>query len=1105
MSSSILVYEALILYLENACSAGIPGKSEEEIAELRTTVERYRHSMASENGVSGIVESLECQKTLLELASQLGLAGEPKLRIAVRTDGKRIATLLISIFTSESGEEEVLRLEDEAAQNFLDVVQNTLDKGFITTTQHCRLARRIIRKLSASCDKLPSSLFIGGVIEREEHPSYGGGFADIYRASYKHNLVALKYMRAVQFLRGADLRGIRAKFCREALVWKELCHPNILPFLGIEENSFPSPLCMVSPWMQHGTVIQYLKEHGHAKLDKLLHEIAQGLEYLHSCAIIHGDLRGANILINEDWRACLADFGLSIFSDATSSLNTNRSGSVYWMAPELLDPDQFGLKFARTTASDVYAYGCVCLELYTGRPPFSGLTEAGAMLKVIGGQRPEPPDGPPVMTNGLWEHISVFWAHDPTARPTTQRMAEIMFLPGEPLPAAADTLQSRPGSPAFSEQSTAYWTARSFVTDSSSVFSGLGHSTSDPVSDSHTNETVVLLKKLYRRMTALEARLIKEHEMELENDLPDPSADGEKWVSRLKDHKELADLMHWLLQMTLDPSFPASVHSIPTKYMIDARMWTHAFYAPFESLRRASSISYLALELLQDYIQYAYTFYACLLEDYALRDFEGAWIEALGDIAQYKMKLVATAITHEYSVVKPLASTDVLEIASVERLEDDMTPKAASAFSATHLDHAFTLSAGAVASFEMEPEKELWRCIARGWYRRGTLKQPSQGKLHYRLSRLSQEAEQPEQLHTLYHFCKSLATMHPFELSPGQSLWSDESRQLRLPPDSPVVTLFVHLHGMLFTGVDLDNFQSTLDQFMTRLAVEELHECEWIMLAVVNVCAVLEYGSLTGVLKQASRSSSSSNASTVGPHDDSELADASTNESHELTTRPASLRLALQLMLTTLSFVLRQSISPDIYGYITVVLTFLTTALKGPSTRGMIESMVPWHDLAMLFERIPKRIIASEGLKTITIGISDKRHWETITTGCTPLPEDWCLRGMEWLRWRKVYARKFWGKDQDTCREMDVLGSAERVISFEECNDVDDDEQSARKNAELSQRWVRIARCGVEIADLVNDEYSTSVEVSASDGELRTNCYRDVATALLSRAPASKI
>ncbi|KAF8174708.1 kinase-like domain-containing protein [Mycena galopus ATCC 62051] len=305
--------------------------------------------------------------------------------------------------------------------------------------EHTRMALRIIRKLSESCDMLPSSLFIIGVHGRDEHPSFGGGFGDIYRASYGDQRVALKRMR--HFLRGSDLRRIRLKFCREALLWKDLHHPHILPFLGIDRDSFPSSLCMVSPWMEHGTVMNYLKIHGYVNVDKLLYEIAQGLEYLHHSNIVHGDLRGANILIKEDWSACLADFGLSIFSDATATTSTTRAGSLYWMAPELLDPERFGLKFVRTPATDVYAFGCVCIELYTGRPPFSNLPAPAALMKVLNGERPEKPYGPPTMSHTLWEHVMEFWA-DSHTRPSTQFVVQNMVWP-IPVPRSPSPPQNR--------------------------------------------------------------------------------------------------------------------------------------------------------------------------------------------------------------------------------------------------------------------------------------------------------------------------------------------------------------------------------------------------------------------------------------------------------------------------------------------------------------------------------------------------------------------------------------------------------------------------------------------------------------------------------------
>ncbi|KAJ7286752.1 kinase-like domain-containing protein [Mycena rebaudengoi] len=225
--------------------------------------------------------------------------------------------------------------------------------------------------------------------------------------------------------------GFLQKFCREALVWQDLQHPYILPLIGIDHESFPATsLCMVSPWMEHGTALRYLNDHGRANVNRLLSEIAQGLEYLHFLDIVHGDLRGANILINAEWRACLADFGLTSFSDvSTTALSSNRAGSVRWMALELLDPGRFGHdQFARTPASDVYAFGCVCLELYTGRPPFADISEPAAMLRVIDGGRPLKPSCDPPISEALWHFLNECWTEHSTARPVTHVVAQHMQL-----------------------------------------------------------------------------------------------------------------------------------------------------------------------------------------------------------------------------------------------------------------------------------------------------------------------------------------------------------------------------------------------------------------------------------------------------------------------------------------------------------------------------------------------------------------------------------------------------------------------------------------------------------------------------------------------------
>lgn len=56
-------------------------------------------------------------------------------------------------------------------------------------------------------------------------------------------------------------------FCKEALIWKQLDHPHVLPFLGIDLEIFPGFMCMVSPWMQHGTIMAHLEDNGRDSID----------------------------------------------------------------------------------------------------------------------------------------------------------------------------------------------------------------------------------------------------------------------------------------------------------------------------------------------------------------------------------------------------------------------------------------------------------------------------------------------------------------------------------------------------------------------------------------------------------------------------------------------------------------------------------------------------------------------------------------------------------------------------------------------------------------------------------------------------------------------
>ncbi|KAJ6480431.1 kinase-like domain-containing protein [Mycena sanguinolenta] len=404
------IYGCMLSYLRGVASA-------HDESRTLTRLECFGAEMAKLGAVDCLVHALQYKATLVETSSDLGVADYPRLKAALEADEAALGDKVLEVLYCPSDEQAVLALEDNAAQSLLDIIQYTLDNALLPTRDATSKARRLIGKLAKACDKLPTSLIISGVTQRDEHASFCGGFGDVFKAMYQGKPVALKHMRMFQ---ATDQRDIRRRFCREALLWQRLRHPYIVPLIGIDTESFPSSLSLVSPWMKHGTVVKYLSGFSDSArqkmVERLIREIAQGLAFLHDQRVVHGDLRGSNILVDDSGSACLTDFGLTVLSDATVTHTNHGAGSVRWMAPETLNPAACGLTdFARTFASDIYAFAC----LYTGFPPFheAVLYDAPVMLQVIDGVRPARPAGN-LVPDYMWNIMQQCWAHDFAERPT---------------------------------------------------------------------------------------------------------------------------------------------------------------------------------------------------------------------------------------------------------------------------------------------------------------------------------------------------------------------------------------------------------------------------------------------------------------------------------------------------------------------------------------------------------------------------------------------------------------------------------------------------------------------------------------------------------------
>ncbi|KAK0439497.1 kinase-like domain-containing protein [Desarmillaria tabescens] len=226
--------------------------------------------------------------------------------------------------------------------------------------------------------------------------------------------VCLKVLRILVNNGVQNADAIISKFCREALVWRNVKHRNVLPFLGVNKELFAPSFYLISPWMENGNIISFL--HHHPRLDRLqaITDVARGMAYLHSLEppIVHADIRGANILVTDDFRCCLADFGLALAVETPSSASSNSSisGSLRWLAPEILDFHLFDPRYL--TARDVYAFGCTVVEIFTGKPPYPHIHHDSAIIHEVLTKRNHP-KRPSLVVDELWELIKELASFSP--------------------------------------------------------------------------------------------------------------------------------------------------------------------------------------------------------------------------------------------------------------------------------------------------------------------------------------------------------------------------------------------------------------------------------------------------------------------------------------------------------------------------------------------------------------------------------------------------------------------------------------------------------------------------------------------------------------------
>ncbi|KAG9124712.1 hypothetical protein FRC07_010535 [Ceratobasidium sp. 392] len=276
------------------------------------------------------------------------------------------------------------------------------------------------------------------VRKKSVYPVAMGGQCDIYLGEFvahPHEKVAMKRLR---MFGNCDSEPARKELIREVRLWSKLSHPNVLEFYGLYDAGGMS-IYMISKWMSNGSAPDYLQKNPDANRRNIVSDALHGLCYLHGLKILHGDLKGTNILIKDDLTACLSDLGLARSSNEVTTTSLRGNGSTRYMSPEiLLTDDAHGVQNTpvKTLESDVYAFGLVIRELLSDEIPYANINNIAHLVRIIASghapSRPENCVSQQWLCDKMWEVVQKAIHQDPAARPTAAELErQINFIPLE--------------------------------------------------------------------------------------------------------------------------------------------------------------------------------------------------------------------------------------------------------------------------------------------------------------------------------------------------------------------------------------------------------------------------------------------------------------------------------------------------------------------------------------------------------------------------------------------------------------------------------------------------------------------------------------------------
>ncbi|XP_077240537.1 putative serine/threonine-protein kinase At1g54610 [Tasmannia lanceolata] len=206
-----------------------------------------------------------------------------------------------------------------------------------------------------------------------------GTYSNVYKArdNLTGKIVALKKVRF------DNLEPESVKFmAREILILRRLDHPNVIKLEGLVTSRMSCSLYLVFEYMEHdlaGLAASPGVKFTEPQVKCYMHQLLSGLEHCHNQGVLHRDIKGSNLLLDNGGILKIADFGLASFFDPDHKVPmTSRVVTLWYRPPELLlGATDYGV------GVDLWSAGCILAELLAGKPIMPGRTEVEQLHKIF--------------------------------------------------------------------------------------------------------------------------------------------------------------------------------------------------------------------------------------------------------------------------------------------------------------------------------------------------------------------------------------------------------------------------------------------------------------------------------------------------------------------------------------------------------------------------------------------------------------------------------------------------------------------------------------------------------------------------------------------------